>query len=303
MAESEVGRGSSDGAQTDARDGGLSRAPGEVDAQGGEAPGSPPPVGTGRPPEGPGDGFRHRHLNVGEVALHVVEAGPERDAPLVVLLHGFPEFWWSWRRQLRALSEAGFHVVAPDLRGFHLSDKPRAVRAYRLDALADDVAGLIRACGASKASVVGHDWGAAIAWEFAQRRPQMLELLGIINVPHPAWWRRALRSPKQLRKSWYMLFFQLPWLSERWLRRDDYRNLRRFCFERDGVDAWVVDQYVEAAAPGADRRDDARDLGRPGSLHREGAGDAGPRPGAERPGRVHRRRVALGTERRAGTGE
>jgi pimeloyl-ACP methyl ester carboxylesterase len=194
---------------------------------------------------------RHKQVDVGEVRLHVAESGP-LGAPLVVLLHRFREFWWSWRHQIRALADAGFHVLAPDLRGFHLSEKPRAVSAYRLDRLAADVAGLVRAHGASSAAVVGHDWGANVAWMFAQEHPSMITRLGIINVPHP---RRSLEdglaSLTQLRKSWYFFFFQLPFFPEQWLSKNDFRTVRRF-FEEDGMAPADARHYVDAARAAGD---------------------------------------------------
>lgn len=156
-----------------------------------------------------------RTLKVNQINLHVVEAGPE-DGPLVILLHGFPEFWYGWRKQIPALTEAGFRVVVPDQRGYNLSDKPRPVSAYSLDALADDCVGLLDALGRDRAALVGHDWGAAAAWWAALKYPQRWNRLCIVNVPHPAVMRRHLRrSLSQIRRSWYMFFFQLPWLPER----------------------------------------------------------------------------------------
>src|SRR5205814_3804374 len=143
--------------------------------------------------------------------LNVIESG---SGPLVVLLHGFPEFWYSWRKQIPALAEAGFHVVAPDMRGYNLSDKPHGVGAYRTHILARDVATLIARYGAQRAHVVGHDWGAVIAWTFAMAYPDGLDRLAVLNVPHPIVSIRALRSLAQLRRSWYVFFFQLPYLPE-----------------------------------------------------------------------------------------
>jgi len=141
------------------------------------------------------------------VKLHAVEAGR---GPLVVLLHGFPEFWWSWRLQIPALAAAGFHVVAPDLRGYNLSDRPPDVADYGLEHLAADVAGVIRAMGETKAHVVGHDWGGLVAWAFAMAYPEMLDRLAILNVPHPVRLERALlSSPRQIAKSWYIFGFQV----------------------------------------------------------------------------------------------
>lgn len=158
--------------------------------------------------------LRSTFLAVNGVTLHVVGAGPV-DGPLVVLLHGFPEFWYGWRGQIGALAEAGYHVMAPDGRGYNLSDKPREVAAYRMEALCADVLGLLNARGRERALIVGHDWGAAVAWSFALRHPQRVERLVILNVPHPAVFGEALRSSReQRRKSWYMFFFQLPLLPE-----------------------------------------------------------------------------------------
>lgn len=161
------------------------------------------------------------------VNLHVVMAGPQ-DGPLVILLHGFPEFWYGWRRQMPALAAAGYHVWAPDQRGYNRSDKPAGVDAYRIDALARDIVGLIEASGREQIYLVGHDWGAAVAWWVAGKYPQRIKKLAILNVPHPAVMRRTvLENDEQRKKSWYIFFFQLPWLPERSLSADDYTNLVR----------------------------------------------------------------------------
>ncbi len=206
------------------------------------------------------DGFLHRTIDTGEVKLHLVEARPANvgdgpvpdDVPLVVLLHGFPEFWWSWRRQLTALSAGGFWVVAPDMRGYNESEKPKSVAAYEIERLAADVAGVIRGLGRKKAFVVGHDWGAMVAWYFAMNHQELLEKLAILNVPHPLQMTRGLRNPKQLMKSWYMFFFQLPFgVPEKVFARNDYRMLR-LTFEVDKFPAEEIEQYVDAMrVPGA----------------------------------------------------
>jgi pimeloyl-ACP methyl ester carboxylesterase len=181
-----------------------------------------------------------RFVTVGSVRLHYVEAG---EGPLVVLLHGFPEFWWSWRKQIPALAAAGFRVVAVDMRGYAQSDKPPHWRDYRLEILAGDIAGLIAALGEERAHVVGHDWGAAVAWAVATLHPERVERLAILNVPHPETMLRTLRSsPRQLRRSWYMFFFQIPWLPERLLRRGGRRGLERIYGEaRPG--AFTAEDY------------------------------------------------------------
>ncbi len=185
----------------------------------------------------------HVHVDVGELRLHCAVAGPE-SGPLVVLLHGFPEFWWSWRHQIPALAAAGYRVVAPDMRGYNLSDQPFGIEAYRIEKLVGDVAGLLRAFGRERAHVVGHDWGGFVAWEFAMRRPEMTERLVILNVPHPREMLKGLRRPAQLKKSWYMFLFQLPGIPERVLSRKDFDFLRR-TFK--GYPRADVDKYVEAA--------------------------------------------------------
>jgi pimeloyl-ACP methyl ester carboxylesterase len=158
--------------------------------------------------------LRSRFFPIQNNRLHIVQAGDE-DAPLVILLHGFPEFWYGWRNQIGAFAEAGYCVWAPDQRGYNLSGKPPAVADYKMDALVDDVIGLIDAAGRVRAILIGHDWGAAVAWWTAARHPDRVDALGILNVPHPAALRSALKEHWQQRlKSWYILFFQIPWLPE-----------------------------------------------------------------------------------------
>jgi len=166
--------------------------------------------------------IRHRTIATNGVRLHVVEAGPE-DGPLLILLHGFPEFWYSWRRQIGPLAAAGYRVQVPDQRGYNLSSKPRKVSSYNLDRLARDVLGLIDDAGVGKARVVGHDWGALVGWWLGIRYPQSLERLALLNVPHPLVMQRALLlSSAQRKRSRYMFFFQLPWLPERIFARNNF---------------------------------------------------------------------------------
>jgi len=166
---------------------------------------------------------RHGYAQVGDVRLHYAESGGgER---LVLLLHGFPECWYSWRHQLEALG-ARFRVVAPDMRGYNLSDKPAGVKDYVIERLVDDVTGLIRHFGASEAAVVGHDWGAAVAWAVAQRHPEYVWKLAALQVPPPAVWAKNV-TLKQLLRSWYMFFFQLPALPEWFVSRDDFAAVEK----------------------------------------------------------------------------
>ena len=195
----------------------------------------------------------HRYADLGDVRLHYVEAG---EGPLVLLLHGFPQFWYQWRHQIPALVEAGFRVVAPDMRGYNLSDKPPGVRAYRVELLARDVQRLIQACGERAATVVGHDWGAIAAWVAAMRHPGCVERLVILNVPHPARSLDGLLSPGQLLRSSYVFFFQIPRLPEEVIRAGDFALLRSV-LRRDPVRpgaliAEDIERYIEAIArPGA----------------------------------------------------
>ncbi len=162
---------------------------------------------------------------VNGVGLHAVAAG-DPDDPLVVLLHGFPDFWYGWRHQIEPLADAGYRVLVPDQRGYNLSESPQGIDAYRLDELTADIRALIESEGRDTAHLVGHDWGAIVAWELAIEHPEFVDRLGIVNVPHPAAFREALRSSAdQLRRSWYVFFFQLPRLPEWALSRDDYRLL------------------------------------------------------------------------------
>ena len=167
------------------------------------------------------------YVRVDDCRLHVRSAGPA-DGPPVVLLHGFPEFWYGWHRQMDALAEAGHRVLVPDGRGYNLSGKPDGRSAYRVDRLAADVAGLLDATGHGSAAVVGHDWGAMVAWVLAQEHPERVDRLGILNVPHPAAFGETLRSEfEQVFRSWYAGFFQVPRLPELAMGARDYRLLER----------------------------------------------------------------------------
>jgi pimeloyl-ACP methyl ester carboxylesterase len=161
------------------------------------------------------------------ITLHAAAAGP-LEGRLVILLHGFPEFWYGWRQQIAPLGAAGLRILAPDQRGYNLSDKPAGAAAYTLDTLADDVLGLADASGRERVAVVGHDWGGVVAWHLAGRNPERISRAVILNAPHPATvWRHARRHPSQLAKSWYVGFFQLPQIPELALRAGDFAMLRR----------------------------------------------------------------------------
>src|SRR5438874_2093721 len=193
-----------------------------------------------------------RDVEVNGVRLHCMVEG---EGPLVLLLHGFPETSHAWRKQIPALAER-FRVVAPDLRGYGGSDKPKGIAAYRASVLADDIAGLIHAFGAERAHVVGHDWGGAVAWTVAIDHPDLIDRLVALNCPHPAVLARALRSNwRQLRKSWYIFAFQIPWLPEWALGRNRAKaikdTLRRSSKPSTFREA-DLDEYARAfSAPGA----------------------------------------------------
>ena len=164
----------------------------------------------------------HQYARVNGIRMHYVTAGA---GPPVLLLHGFPEFWYAWRNQIPALAER-FTVIAPDLRGYNETDRPNW--GYETDVLVADVVGLLAALGHERAAVVGHDWGGALAWFTAMAHPQRVARLAVLNCPHPAIFGQALRTnPRQLLRSWYMGFFQLPFLPEMMLSADNYAAIDR----------------------------------------------------------------------------
>ncbi|HBW17545.1 MAG: alpha/beta fold hydrolase [Streptosporangiaceae bacterium] len=168
--------------------------------------------------------WKHRSVSANGTRFHVAESG---DGPLVLLLHGFPEFWWTWRDQLPSLQRDGYRAVAADLRGYGGSDKPP--RGYDLVTAASDAAGLIRSLGEANAVVVGHDWGGLIAWTMAAYFPKVVRRLAIVSVPHPLRLRAAVLSDPlgQGRSSGYALGFQLPMLPERRLLRGGAQRVGR----------------------------------------------------------------------------
>lgn len=206
--------------------------------------------------------LRHDDVRANGLRFHVAscepaDAGAEPNGRLALCLHGFPECWYSWRYQLPLLARLGYRAWAPDLRGYGTSDRPERVSDYAIDRLQEDVAGLIDAAGAEGTTLIAHDWGGIVAWSFAMRRIRPLERLVVMNLPHPACMEREMRSGwAQRRRSWYVLFFQLPWLPERLLAAGNYRGVRE-AFRGMAVDKSrfpdeVLDVYVEnAARPGA----------------------------------------------------
>jgi len=148
------------------------------------------------------------------VRLHAVASGP-KDGPVVVLLHGFPEFWYGWRKIIEPLANAGFRVIVPDQRGYNLSSKPSSIAAYALTELVADVIAIADQLSQPRILLAGHDWGAAVAWSTALLYPQRIAKLAVLNVPHPSVMRRYMtKHLRQTLRSWYIFFFQLPWLPE-----------------------------------------------------------------------------------------
>lgn len=173
----------------------------------------------------PGSGISIDWVEANGLTFEVAQAG-EGDH-LALCLHGFPEIHYSWRHQMPLLAEMGYRVWAPNLRGYGGTSRPDGFRNYALDHLTQDVAALIDASGAKKVTLIAHDWGAIIAWMFAILKLRPLERLVIMNVPHPAVGRRELRNWRQMKKSWYIFFFQLPWLPQLMLGRGDSRAVGR----------------------------------------------------------------------------
>jgi pimeloyl-ACP methyl ester carboxylesterase len=186
-----------------------------------------------------------RRVEVNGLSFRVLEQG---EGPAVLLLHGFPDSADLWRNQMRPLAEAGFRAVAPDLRGFGESDKPEGVDQYGIEPLVGDVLGIMEACGIEQAHVIGHDWGAFLAWVMAALAADRVERLATLSVGHPNSWGRESQKIAQRRASWYMLMFNADGLAESALADDDWRLFRDFT--GDAVD---VERYVT-------------DLGRPGAL-------------------------------------
>ncbi|CAM3847365.1 alpha/beta fold hydrolase [Alkalicoccus chagannorensis] len=190
-----------------------------------------------------------------EVTLHVVTAGPH-DAPAALLLHGFPEFWYGWDKQIDAVVEAGYRAIVPDQRGYNLSSKPAGRRSYALDILCRDMTALLDAFHVEKAVVMGHDWGGAVAWQLAADHPERVEKLLAVNIPYPGAMPEIMaRQPLQLLQSSYMLFFQLPGLPEKIFAAEDYEQMKQGIASSAMPGAFTEDElelYKEAwKQPGA----------------------------------------------------
>lgn len=188
-------------------------------------------------------------INTNGIKLHTAVAGPE-DGPLVVLLHGFPEFWFGWKNQIQPLAEKGYRVVAPDQRGYNLSDKPKGIDNYTVNSLRDDVIGIIEYFQKETAIVIGHDWGGAVAWHLAATRPEYVEKLIVLNIPHPKAMPKVFKkNPLQGMKSSYIAFFQLPDLPEKALGMEEFKTLQQSLEQTSNPDTFSkqeIEQYKAA---------------------------------------------------------
>lgn len=198
-------------------------------------------------------GVEHQYVRANGLRFHVAACGA--GDRLALCLHGFPECWYSWRYQMPLLAQMGYRVWAPDLRGYGDTQRPPRMQDYAIEHLLDDVAGLIDAAGAREMLLMAHDWGAVIAWYFAMRQVRPLQHLVIMNVPHPAVMERAMRG-RQLFRSWYALFFQVPWLPEKLLSLGGHRAIgdafRNMAIDKSRFPEEVLRVYREQAArPGA----------------------------------------------------
>lgn len=192
--------------------------------------------------------WQHEDITTNGIRLHYVTQG---EGPLMLMLHGFPEFWYSWRHQIPVFAQ-NFKVVALDLRGYNDSDKPKEQSAYVMDKFVKDVRGVIQGLGYDKCVLVGHDWGGMIAWYFAHAHPEMVERLIVLNIPHPAKFAQGLRTPQQLLRSFYAFFFQLPWLPETLIQLSDYQLLettfKGMAVDKSAFKSADVEAYKDAAA-------------------------------------------------------
>lgn len=199
--------------------------------------------------------YESHNLKISDITLNIVTAGHPSGPPLL-FLHGFPEFWYGWRRQIEYFSRQGFRVIVPDQRGYNSSEKPRSAKHYRLDLLAADMVHLLNALELEKTCVVGHDWGGAVAWWLGLNHADRLEKLVVLNCPHPAIMRQhLLHNPRQRRRSWYIFFFQFPFLPEWRMRRAEWdiaqRALQRTSRRGTFSDADIALYKAAWSQPGA----------------------------------------------------
>lgn len=198
--------------------------------------------------------FNHQTIRTNGIQLHYVTEG---EGPLMLMLHGFPEFWYSWRHQIPEFASQ-YKVVALDMRGYNDSDKPSQTSDYDISELIQDVKGVITGLGYDRCVLVGHDWGGAIAWTFAEAYPAMVERLIVLNLPHPAKFAEAFQkfNLQQIGRSWYTFFFQLPWLPEFLFEQNNYQAIAEMfsntAVQKDTFTPEDLSAYRQAMAkPGA----------------------------------------------------
>ena len=192
--------------------------------------------------------WTHKFIDTNGITLHYVTEGK---GDLMLMLHGFPEFWYSWRHQIPEFAQ-DYRVVALDLRGYNESDKPPNQDAYVMEELIRDIEGVIRGLGYESCVLVAHDWGGAIAWSFAYAYPDLVDRLIVMNIPHPAKFEAGIRTPQQLQRSWYMFLFQLPVLPELLLGWNDYeaiaKSLQGMAVDKSAFSEADLEAYKDAAA-------------------------------------------------------
>lgn len=192
--------------------------------------------------------WQHEYIISNGLRLHYVTQG---EGPLMLMLHGFPEFWYSWRHQIPEFAK-DYKVVALDLRGYNDSDKPKSQSAYTMSEFIKDIEGVIKGLGYDECILVGHDWGGAIAWSFAYAHPEMVERLIVLNIPHPAKFAEGFRTPQQLLKSSYMFLFQLPVLPEMLIQMGDYQAIENafkgMAVNKSAFTPEDLEAYKDAAA-------------------------------------------------------
>ncbi|WP_108812633.1 alpha/beta fold hydrolase [Sphingorhabdus sp. Alg231-15] len=204
----------------------------------------------------PDSGITVQWIETNGQTFEVAQAGEGKK--LALCLHGFPELHYSWRFQIPLLVEQGYRVWAPNMRGYGGSSKPTTVRDYALDHLCADVAALIDASGAEEVTLIAHDWGAIVAWAFAIQKIRPLKRLVIMNVPHPMVGQREIRHWRQLKRSWYIFFFQIPWLPEFLMSRGQGEPIKRafsnMACDQSNFSDHVLEHYAKAATrPGSMR--------------------------------------------------
>jgi epoxide hydrolase 4 len=183
----------------------------------------------------------------GDIRLHAVATGPQ-EGPVVILLHGFPEFWYGWHNHIAPLADAGFGVIAPDQRGYNTTSKPAGIPAHKVSQLTSDVIAIVDQLGKDRVHVVGHDWGALIAWSMAMQHPDRVIRLAILNVPHSAVLQHNIRTnPRKWLKSWYALFFQIPWLPEFLISANDFWLGKRSLVLSSRPDTFAVEDLTRHA--------------------------------------------------------